>query len=102
MHIVPIYDRFSMPHLTWMLDIAGRDVTRYIPVSANNPRLFSHVERCPLLLAMAICSRLVPLDRPYIFVGLRDEYGIVLRLEDFLSIPISTCTESQKLAYQVP
>ena len=29
-HIVPVYDGFSMPHLTRRLDIAGRDVTRYL------------------------------------------------------------------------
>jgi len=28
-HIVPVYDGFSMPHLTRRLDVAGRDVTRY-------------------------------------------------------------------------
>ena len=95
---LPVYDQFSMPHLTWMLDIAGQDVTQYIPVSANNPRLFSRVGRCPFLLAGTICSRLVPLNRPYIFVGLRDEYGIVLHPEDFLSIPIST----ESSAYQDP
>ena len=29
-HIVPVYDGFSLPHLTRRLDIAGRDVTRYL------------------------------------------------------------------------
>ncbi|THG95039.1 hypothetical protein EW145_g8033, partial [Phellinidium pouzarii] len=29
-HVVPVYDGFSMPHLTRRLDIAGRDVTRYL------------------------------------------------------------------------
>ncbi|PAV19736.1 Actin actin [Pyrrhoderma noxium] len=29
-HIVPVYDGFAMPHLTKRLDIAGRDVTRYL------------------------------------------------------------------------
>ncbi|KAK2464038.1 hypothetical protein APHAL10511_003982 [Amanita phalloides] len=29
-HIVPVYEGFSMPHLTRRLDIAGRDVTRYL------------------------------------------------------------------------
>jgi actin-related protein len=29
-HIVPVYDGFAMPHLTRRLDIAGRDVTRYL------------------------------------------------------------------------
>ena len=29
-HIVPVSDGFSLPHLTRRLDIAGRDVTRYL------------------------------------------------------------------------
>ena len=29
-HVVPVYDGFSLPHLTRRLDIAGRDVTRYL------------------------------------------------------------------------
>jgi actin-related protein len=29
-HIVPVFDGFSLPHLTRRLDIAGRDVTRYL------------------------------------------------------------------------
>lgn len=29
-HIVPVYEGFSLPHLTRRVDIAGRDVTRYL------------------------------------------------------------------------
>ena len=29
-HIVPIYDGFSLPHLTKRLDIAGRDITKQL------------------------------------------------------------------------
>jgi len=29
-HIVPVYQGFAMPHLTRRLDVAGRDVTRYL------------------------------------------------------------------------
>ncbi|KAG1721736.1 hypothetical protein EDD22DRAFT_1023893, partial [Suillus occidentalis] len=29
-HIVPVYDGFALPHLTRRLDIAGRDVMRYL------------------------------------------------------------------------
>jgi len=29
-HIVPVYEGFSMPHLTKRLDIAGRDITKYL------------------------------------------------------------------------
>jgi len=29
-HIVPVYEGFALPHLTRRLDIAGRDITRYM------------------------------------------------------------------------
>lgn len=29
-HVVPVYDGFSLPHLTRRLNVAGRDVTRYL------------------------------------------------------------------------
>lgn len=29
-HICPVYEEFSLPHLTRRLDIAGRDITRYL------------------------------------------------------------------------
>ena len=29
-HVVPVYDGFSMPHLTQRLDVAGRAVTQYL------------------------------------------------------------------------
>lgn len=29
-HIIPVYDGYSMPHLTRRLDVAGRDITRYL------------------------------------------------------------------------
>ena len=29
-HVVPVYDGFALPHLTRRLDVAGRDVTRYL------------------------------------------------------------------------
>lgn len=29
-HICPVFEGFSLPHLTRRLDIAGRDITRYL------------------------------------------------------------------------
>jgi len=29
-HICPVYDGFALPHLTRRLDIAGRDITKYL------------------------------------------------------------------------
>ncbi|KNC49370.1 actin-like protein 2 [Thecamonas trahens ATCC 50062] len=29
-HIIPVYDGFALPHLTRRLDVAGRDITRYL------------------------------------------------------------------------
>ena len=29
-HICPVYEGFSLPHLTRRLDIAGRDITKYL------------------------------------------------------------------------
>lgn len=38
-HLCPVYEGFSLPHLTRRLDIAGRDITRYlIKVNHNTLR----------------------------------------------------------------
>lgn len=29
-HICPVYEAYSLPHLTKRLDIAGRDITKYL------------------------------------------------------------------------
>lgn len=29
-HICPVYEEYSLPHLTRRLDIAGRDITKYL------------------------------------------------------------------------
>lgn len=40
-HICPVYEGFSLPHLTRRLDIAGRDITRYlIKVGKKTPKHF--------------------------------------------------------------
>ena len=36
-HICPVCEGFSLPHLTRRLDIAGRDITRYLIKVNYNP-----------------------------------------------------------------
>ncbi|XP_052369067.1 actin-related protein 2-A-like [Oncorhynchus keta] len=38
-HICPVYEGFSLPHLTRRLDIAGRDITRYLIKVPLTPHL---------------------------------------------------------------
>lgn len=51
-HICPVYEGFSLPHLTRRLDIAGRDITRYlikVPAAAHSDGLTERVcvsDRC--------------------------------------------------------
>lgn len=42
-HICPVYEEFALPHLTRRLDIAGRDITRYLIKVTLSPRLGSTV-----------------------------------------------------------
>lgn len=35
-HICPVYEGFALPHLTRRLDIAGRDITKYLIKVSNN------------------------------------------------------------------
>lgn len=41
-HICPVYEGFSLPHLTRRLDIAGRDITRYL-IKVWNISLYMHL-----------------------------------------------------------
>lgn len=43
-HICPVYEGFSLPHLTRRLDIAGRDITRYL-IKVHHHSLLVHTER---------------------------------------------------------
>ncbi len=48
-HICPVYEGFSLPHLTRRLDIAGRDITRYlikVPAAAHSDGLFLRFPQC--------------------------------------------------------
>lgn len=39
-HICPVYEGFSLPHLTKRLDIAGRDITKYL-IKVGLPSVFA-------------------------------------------------------------
>ena len=39
-HICPVYDGFALAHLTRRLDIAGRDITRYLIKVRTNSKYF--------------------------------------------------------------
>ena len=41
-HICPVYEGFSLPHLTRRLDIAGRDITRYLIKVSPVARIQTH------------------------------------------------------------
>lgn len=44
-HICPVYDGYALSHLTRRLDIAGRDITRYlIKVCIEYPKIFLHIK----------------------------------------------------------
>lgn len=54
-HICPVYEEFSLPHLTRRLDIAGRDITRYlikVSCSYNTYTLNLLIDLCLQLLLL--------------------------------------------------
>lgn len=51
-HICPVYEGFAMPHLTRRLDIAGRDITRYL---------------IKVRFAFLVAKKLFPMITPIIF-----------------------------------
>lgn len=42
-HICPVYEGFALNHLTRRLDIAGRDITRYLIKVLSNSRLHNAI-----------------------------------------------------------
>lgn len=45
-HLCPVYEEFAFPHLTRRLDIAGRDITRYlIKVHLDNVSLANFIHK---------------------------------------------------------
>ena len=49
-HICPVYEGFALPHLTRRLDIAGRDITRYL------------IKVRPIEMQIRICKKRIRLD----------------------------------------
>ena len=47
-HICPVYEGFALPHLTKRLDIAGRDITRYL-IKVITPSAY-------MIITSAFCS----------------------------------------------
>lgn len=44
-HICPVYEGFSLPHLTRRLDIAGRDITRYL-IKVSTKKIYHRIRFC--------------------------------------------------------
>ena len=40
-HICPVYEGFSLPHLTRRLDVAGRNITRYL-IKVRKHAVYTH------------------------------------------------------------
>jgi actin-related protein 2 len=49
-HICPVADGFSLPHLTRRLDIAGRDITKYLIKVCLSSSLYFGVVTCATVL----------------------------------------------------
>lgn len=52
-HICPVYEGFALPHLTRRLDIAGRDITKY---------LIKVLYKDPVLCCLNTCTCVVGLE----------------------------------------
>ena len=61
-HICPVYEGFSLPHLTRRLDIAGRDITRYlIKLLLLGGYAFNHsADFATMRATMCICACVLP------------------------------------------
>lgn len=56
-HICPVYEEFTLPHLTRRLDIAGRDITRYlIKVSLHKSKWIIHIAQSAIFIGHSIFS----------------------------------------------
>ena len=53
-HICPVYEGFALPHLTRRLDIAGRDITKYLIKVMLSTAVFLeyHAVVCGLVLSV--------------------------------------------------
>lgn len=53
-HICPVYEEFSLPHLTRRLDIAGRDITRYLIKVSVLVNIFMYRQICLFIYLFAV------------------------------------------------
>lgn len=53
-HICPVYEEFSLPHLTRRLDIAGRDITRYLIKVSVLISLCMYLKICSFVYLFAV------------------------------------------------
>lgn len=52
-HICPVYEGFSLPHLTRRLDVAGRDITRYLIKVPNIYQRYTRLTHLNSLLSLS-------------------------------------------------
>lgn len=60
-HICPVYEGFSLPHLTRRLDIAGRDITKYL-IKVRFIKIHMATLFCSFKIIIAIASARVCLQ----------------------------------------
>lgn len=62
-HICPVYEEFALPHLTRRLDIAGRDITRYLIKVRLSKFSLCNIFLLPILLTRNISFLVVIAQR---------------------------------------
>ena len=97
-HIVPVYEGFSLPHLTRRLDVAGRDVTRYLiklllmrGYAFNRTADFETVRQIKEKLCY---TRLVSVSTSYCLISLTSSNSYDLDLDKKLSDETTVLVEN--------
>lgn len=62
-HICPVYEEFTLPHLTRRLDIAGRDITRYLIKVSWTFRVVQNFSTFILIFAKFLCQIVAAIAR---------------------------------------